>query len=109
MVKIFQCIYCNREFGAYSEVVYYCPFCAKDFEVPLKSIREEENKINVEYELRIILKPHIWDNKKEPYFWSIIRTDENGMSSNTGLCGWAKDIEKAYQNGFNSWCEKYGD
>jgi hypothetical protein len=63
----------------------------------------------MEYQIRIDLTPYKKEERKEPYFWSIFeRNNDNESWFATSLYGFAMDSEKAYRNGFNVWCEKYG-
>lgn len=58
-----------------------------------------------EYTIEVIITPHPWDNKEEPYFWWIkcydsdfAKKDPKYTGHNSGACGWGKTPEDA-------WCQ----
>lgn len=60
----------------------------------------EASETEEEYVIHIGMTPHLWDNKDEPYWWSIIRND-----CNEGF-GWSKTSEQAWKDA-NKYHEKY--
>ena len=59
-------------------------------------ILENENKPETEYKIEVIMNPHPWDNKKEPYFWCILAWG-NTTWYNRG-CGWSVTPEQAWKD-----------
>lgn len=57
-----------------------------------------------DYEIRISLTPHPWDNKSEPYFWMIAKWSEGGKTwCNSGHCGWARTPKEAFKFAYESY------
>lgn len=52
-----------------------------------------------EYEIKISMTPHLWDNKDNPYFWIITKND-----CNEGF-GWSKTPQQAW-NDAHEYCKK---
>ena len=58
----------------------------------------------LEYSIEVIMNPHHWDNKNEPYFWCIFANRGEGKT-NEG-CGWAKTPDLAW-NQANEYYNNY--
>lgn len=59
--------------------------------------------------LEIFLNPHYEDNKYKPYFYCIMEYGEESKNwSNTGKCGWAETIDKAFEEA-KEWMRIGGD
>lgn len=49
-----------------------------------------------EYTIEVIVTPHTWDNKENPYFWCIKAWDSEAEVWYTKTCGWSKSSNDAW-------------